>query len=55
MNESEYIEQYKMMKRWYKRFENINAGVDSFVSSNYYQDDIYSFFKDNFNLGLFNE
>ena len=44
MNESKYLEQYKRMKRWYRRFEDINKGRNHNVDSDNYQDEVYAFF-----------
>jgi hypothetical protein len=39
-----YIEQYQRMKRWYKRFKEINDGGGHRMSSNNYKDEVYAFF-----------
>lgn len=44
MNEPKYLEQYRTMKRWYRRFEDIDKGRSHNAASDNYQDEVYAFF-----------
>jgi len=39
-----YEEQWGRVKRWYKRFQDINEGKPHTQDTDYYVDDVYSFF-----------
>jgi len=41
---SNYQEQFKRLERWYKRFEEINNGRIHNRPSEFYEDEVYSFF-----------
>jgi len=45
-----YQEQFKRVKRWYKRFEEINNGLIHDKPSEFYGDDIYAFFMNCYHL-----
>jgi len=44
MRNQPWTEQYERMKRYYKRFEQINNGINHSKDSDYYKDEVYSFF-----------
>lgn len=44
MEEEKYVEQYKRVWRWYRRFGKINNDTEHDMASNYYQDEVYAFF-----------
>jgi hypothetical protein len=43
--QSKHVEQLNRVERWYKRFEEIDSGTIHNRPSEYYQDDVYSFFQ----------
>jgi len=47
---SNYQEQFKRLERWYKRFEEINNGRIHNRPSEFYEDEVYSFFMNCYHL-----
>lgn len=45
-----YKEQFQRIKRWYKRFSELNEGRIHDRDSDYYKDDVYAFFLNCHNL-----
>lgn len=45
-----YKEQFKRVKRWHKRLEEIYLGMDHTCDSDYYEDVLYAFFQNCFHL-----
>lgn len=48
---NKYLEQFERVKRWYKRFEEINLGTQENRSSDDYEDIVYAFFMNCYHLG----
>jgi len=48
---NKYLEQFERVKRWYKRFEEINLGTQENRSSDDYKDVVYAFFMNCYHLG----
>ena len=40
----EYIKQFKRVKRWYSRFKDINDGMVHHKNTDYYEDEVHTFF-----------
>jgi hypothetical protein len=40
----DFEEQYERVKRWYKRFDEINQGKENYRSSEDCRDEVYAFF-----------
>jgi hypothetical protein len=43
-------EQYRRVKRYYSRFQDLSAGIEHTRDADYYQDDVYSFFVNCYHL-----
>jgi len=48
--ENKYVEQYKRVQRWFKRFKEINNGRLHDRDTDFYEDDMYAFFMNCYHL-----